>query len=198
MALAAAPAAGNCAVYFDATGQLNFDPPGNNTPLVPGISAANVMAGGPAISHGAIAAAAIAAGPGSLQADAAINQTALQPLAPGITQNPVQGLAYFATSTTCTPASFTTVLQSQPAGVNAPPPSGTVVAQLTGNTRIDATYQLGYVDQGTYLCSGGWFGYILCEVWRVDATFNFLPSTFGSSGAGTYRLTINQVTMTSP
>ncbi|HEU4670454.1 MAG TPA: hypothetical protein VFR91_07085 [Dyella sp.] len=194
----AAPAAAGCTVYFDATGQLNFTAPGNNTALVPGINAANVITGGPAVGHGTVAADATAVGGAGLRADAALNQTPLQSPTAGVMQNAIQGLVYFATSTGCNAASFTTVLQSQPAGVNAPPPSGTVVARLNANTTIDASYSLQYGDEGTYYCSGISFGYVPCEVWRVDVTFDFLTSTFDANGAGNYHLTINQVTMTSP
>lgn len=197
--LMAAPAAAGCAVYFDATGQLSFNPPASNTALFPGIRPTDVVAGGPGIAHGTRAVQATPGGPLSLTADAGIDGIPLAPVAPTVGQQAVQGIAYFATSTTCAGASdFTTTVQSQPAGINAPPPSGTVVARLNGNTSMDASYALQYADEGTYLCSGVKPGYILCEVWRVDVTFNFLTSSFDANGAGNYSLTINQVSMTSP
>lgn len=197
--LMAAPAASACAVYFDATGQLSFNPPANNTALFPGIRPTDIVAGGPSVAHGTQAVQALAGGSLSLTGDGGINGIPLAPIAPSVGQQAVQGIAYFATSTTCAGSSdFTTIVESRPAGINAPPPSGTVVARLNGNTSMDASYALQYADQGTYLCSGVEPGYILCEVWRVDVTFNFLTSSFDANGAGNYSLTINQVSMTSP
>lgn len=198
--LMAARAAAGCTVYFDATGQLNFNPPANNTPLFPGIRPTDVVAGGPSVAHGTRGVQARWSGPQSLAGDAAIDGMALAPVEPAIPQQAVQGVAYFATSTTCTGASdFTTVVQSKPAGINAPPPTGTVIAQLNSRLRIVASYRTYYAkDPATYLCSGVSRGYVLCNVWRVDVSFNFLTSSFDADGAGNYSLTINQISMTSP
>ncbi|MHB1272890.1 MAG: hypothetical protein ACYCZD_09020 [Rhodanobacter sp.] len=195
-----APMAGSpaCNVYFNATGQLNFNPPANNTALVPGISSANIMVGGPSFAHGTRNVPAMAGGGATLSANAGIDSVGLpQPLA-GVVQNQIQGIAYFATDTNCTSSSFTTTVQSNPAGNTAPAPSGTVVAKLNGNTTMTASYQTQYADQGTYTCSGVYWFPIPCEVWRIDVTFNFLTSSFPADGAGNYSLAINQVTMTSP
>jgi len=199
-ALAAAPLAASpaCSVYFDATGQLNFNPPPPNSPLTPGISSANFIAGGPAFAHGIKPASALAAGT-ALAADAGINGVSLQQPNADVPQNQIQGIAYFATDTSCTQSSFSTTLQSSPAGTTAPAPAGTVLAQLSAGTTMTAGYTPSYSDQGTFYCSGvrgnGW---ILCEVWRVDVTFAFLTNSFLASGAGSYTLTINQVTLSSP
>ncbi|TAM60707.1 MAG: hypothetical protein EPN49_08410 [Rhodanobacter sp.] len=198
-ALAAAPlaAAPACSVYFDATGQLNFNPPAPNTPLTPGISSANFIAGGPAFAHGTKSTSALTTGL-ALAADAGINGVSLQQPNAGVPQNRIRGIAYFATDTGCTQGSFSTTLQSSPAGTTAPAPAGTVLAQLSAGTTMTAGYTPAYSDQGTYICSGVRRGWIPCEVWRVDVTFAFLTNSFLASGAGSYTLTINRVTLSSP
>ena len=183
-----------CTVYFDATGQLNFNPPAANTALTPGISAANFIGGGPALAHGSKAANALA-GATTLSADAGIDGASLLPPYASIAQNRIPGIAYFATDTTCTQSSFTTVLQSSPAGTGGP--GGTVMAQLNANTTIAASYSPAYADQGRYICTDYFYQYY-CEVWRVDVAFSFLTNSFLANGAGSYTLTINQVTLSSP
>lgn len=189
MALAAAGSPA-CDIYFDATGQLTFSPPTANTLLTPSIGVSNLFSSGATQGHGAKTATAIAIGT-SLSANANINGVSLQAPNSQVSLNQIQGLAYFATDTSCQQSSFTTTLQSNPAG-----PAGMVAAQMGAYT-INANYALSYADQGRYICNGGFFSYY-CEVWRVDATFSFLTSSFDANDAGTYTLTINQVTMNSP
>lgn len=193
---AAAPlaaAAPTCPIYFDVTGQLNFTPPPSGTLITPTIGPANITASGvTSFGHGSQSLSAIASG-NHLGATAGVmNPTA--PL-PNVTVNAIQGIAYFATGTNCTQASFTTVLQSNPAGSAGP--NGTVMASMGNNITIAANYTPAYADQGTYICSNG-FRAFYCEVWRVDVMFSFLTNSFPGSGAGTYTLTVNQVTLSSP
>ncbi|MGH8147837.1 MAG: hypothetical protein ACREPY_16085 [Rhodanobacteraceae bacterium] len=191
---ARAMAAGStCAIYFDATGQLNFTPPPPNTPITPALGPANITAGGvTAFAHGSQALTAAASG-NALSAAAGV--IAPHAVLPSVTVNTIQGIAYFATGTNCTQASFTTTLQSNPAGSAGP--NGTVLAQMGASTIIAANYTPSYADQGEYICSEGRNSFY-CEVWRVDVTFAFLTNSFPGNGAGTYTLTINQVTLSSP
>ena len=207
--LAAMPMAGSpaCTVYFDATGQLNFNPPPANTPLTPGISSANFIRGGPAFAHGKRVATALGVGR-ALFADTGINGVSQQQPVAAIKQLRIRGIAYFATDTSCRRSSFTTTVQSSPAGNTAAYPAGTVLAQSNIDPAITmaASYIPSYATDGiTYTCifgngngNGNNGNSVPCSVWRVDVMFSFLTNSFRPNGAGGYSLTINQVTMTSP
>lgn len=192
--LALAAAAPTCQIYFDVTGQLNFNPPPSGTLITPAIGPANITAGGvTSFGHGSTSLTAVASG-NHLGATAGV--VTPNAVLPKVTVNAIQGIAYFATGTNCTQGSFTTTLQSNPAGGTGP--NGTVIATMGNNTTIAASYTPAYADQGTYICRSGFFNTFYCEVWRVDVMFSFLTNSFSGNGAGSYTLTVNQVTLSSP
>lgn len=182
-----------CTSFFDVTGQLSFNPPNPNTPLTPAIGSSNIIPGGPAFASGTAAVTATASGH-TLTANPNMNSvTPTQPVA----LSQITGIAYFATSTNCTATNFTNgiTLQSSPVG-----PAGEVSALLNGSTTTtaSATYVATAVKQaGTYTCSGTGYGTsVACDVFQINVVVSFLPLSFAPSGAGTYTLTINQVTIT--